>query len=61
MQADGQPEVSAGLGEVVHQWLQFALGVARYCCIISKQHVSDEGFMYFGHGSEAGEIEKPAM
>ena len=60
-QADGHPEVSAGLGEVVHQCLQFALGVGRYCRIISKQHVSDEGFMRFGHGSEAGEIEKPVI
>jgi len=40
----------------------FALGVDRYCRIVSKQHVSDEGFAsYFGHGSEAGEIEKPAI
>ena len=60
-QADGQPELSAGLGEVVHQWLQFALSVGRYCRIISKQHFYDEGFMYFGHCSEVDEIEKPAI
>ena len=40
---------------------RFALGVGRYCRIVSKQHVSDEGLTYFGHGSEAGEIEKPAI
>ena len=40
---------------------RFALGVGRYCRIVSKQHVSDDGFTYFGHDSEAGEIEKPAI
>jgi len=60
-QADGQPKISAGLGEVVHQCLQCALGVGRYCHMVSKQHVSDKGFTYFGHGSEEDEIEKPAI
>ena len=44
LQADNQPKVFAGLGEVVHKQLQFPLGVCHNCGIISKQHVSDEGF-----------------
>ena len=60
-QVEGQPEVSVGMGEVIHQCLQLAMGVGRYCRIVSKQHVSDEGLTYFGHGSEAGEIKKPAI
>ena len=44
LQTDDQPEVFAGLEEVVHKQLQFTLGVCHDCSIISKQHVSDEGF-----------------
>ena len=49
-------------------WEKWSISVCSSCwvwvataLIASKQHVSDEGFTYFGHGSEAGEIEKPAI
>ena len=45
LQTDDQPKVFAGLGEAVHKQLQFHMGVCHDCSIISKQHVSDEGFM----------------
>ena len=44
LQTDDQPKVFAGHGEAVHEQLQFPLGVCHNCSIISKQHVSDEGF-----------------
>ena len=61
LQADGQAEVLAGLREAVHQRLEFLLGVGLNCRVISKQHISDESFPYFGFGSEAGEFEQRAV
>ena len=37
------------------------LGDGRHCCIVGKQHVSDEGFTNLCLGSEAARIEKPAI
>jgi len=52
LQADGQPEVHAGMREAVHQRLQFQL------VQLPRQHVSDEVFTYFCFGSEAGEVDR---
>ena len=35
--------------------------VGRHCCIISEQHVSDEGFTNLCLDSDAAKIEKPAI
>ena len=63
LQADGQPKVTPGLGQVVHQCLKIMLpaAVGHYCRIISKQQVSDNGFTYFGPGSQVGKIEQPTI
>lgn len=47
-QGDCQSNAIDGLGEIVHQWLTFILGVNHNCCVIDKQHVSVQGFTYFG-------------
>lgn len=61
LEADCRPKVLAGLGAMTHQGLDIALRVGCYCCVISKLHISNEYFADLGVGSEAGEIEKPAI
>ena len=59
LQTDGQPEVFVGLGEAIHQQLQFPLDVSRG--IVSEQHISDEGFADLCPRFKAGKIEVPAI
>ena len=59
LQTDGQPEVFVGLGEAIHQQLQFPLDVSRG--IVSEQHISDEGFADLCSRFKAGKIEVPAI
>ena len=61
LQADGQPEVFACLGEVIHQQMQFPLGVSHDCGIVSKEHVSNEGFGEICPHFKVGKIEEPAI
>lgn len=61
LEADCRPKVLAGHGAMIHQGLDIALCVGCYFCVISKLHMSNEYFADLGLGSEAGEIEKPAI
>ena len=61
LETGGKSEILAGLRETVYQCLQLLLGVGCHGCIVSEQHVSDEGFTNFCLGCEAAKIEKPAI
>ena len=57
LQDDGKPKGLESLRKSVHQRLQFPLGVSCNCCVVSKEHVSDEVLADLRHGFEAGEVE----
>ena len=57
LQADSQTKILASLREAVLQRLHFLLSVSCNCCVVSKQHVSGEGFADLRLGFKEGEVE----
>ena len=56
-QADGQSEVFAGLGEPVHEALEFLLSVRSDSSKICDEHVSDGCLAHFGLCFQSSKVE----
>ena len=60
-QTDGGPKIFGCLGEALHKALEFLFSMCCDCSIISKEHVSNKGLVYFGSCCQLGQVEQLAI